>query len=367
MTSTIRKRAWNRFTQKHEEGSERMSKIDFVIPWVDGSDSAWRAEKNLWAQKISGETAVDDSESRYRDWDNLRYWFRSVEKFAPWVNRVFFVTNGQKPEWLNTEHPKLRFVKHSDYIPEKYLPTFSSHVIEINLHRIEDLSEQFVYFNDDTFLLREIRPEIFFQGDLPVLPAALTPICPFSTSSPLLGHVYFNMYAAVNRNFKMRRSLQANKRKWFSLRNCGMKLYIGNLFFSRYNEFVGFKREHMPCPILKETMRKVWEAEPALMDTTSGNRFRTGDDVNQYIFRYWDLAAGNFVPRKFDVIGKCIHLRDREDDQLAASCRAIMEQKSDMICVNDAYDAFEEFEKGRDAINEALRTVLKERSAFELP
>ena len=106
-------------------------------------------------------------ENRYRDWELMRFWFRGIEAFAPWVNRVFFVSNGQKPIWLNTDHPKLRMVTHQDYIPEIYLPTFNSNVIELWLHNIPDLSERFVLFNDDMFLTAPVTPEDFFEDGLP--------------------------------------------------------------------------------------------------------------------------------------------------------------------------------------------------------
>ena len=131
--------------------------IDFIITWVDGNDPLWQAEKAKY-QAVKGDASVN----RYREWDTLRYWFRGVEKFAPWVNKVFFVTWGHLPSWLNTEHPKLRIVKHTDYIPSEYLPTFSSRPIDMNFHRIEDLSEHFVYFNDDMFLLRPVQQADFF-------------------------------------------------------------------------------------------------------------------------------------------------------------------------------------------------------------
>lgn len=133
--------------------------IDFVIIWVDGNDPAWRAVKNQYVPRPVGE---DDQEVRYRDWDNLQYWFRSVEKYTPWVRKIHFVTWGHLPKWLNVNHPKLHIVNHKDYIPEKYLPTFNSHTIEMNLHRIEGLAEQFVYFNDDMFLLKPVYMEDFF-------------------------------------------------------------------------------------------------------------------------------------------------------------------------------------------------------------
>lgn len=61
-------------------------KIDFVLLWVDGSDPQWLEEKNKYSEVKSN---VNDDIVRFRDWDNLKYWFRSVEKYAPWVNKIF--------------------------------------------------------------------------------------------------------------------------------------------------------------------------------------------------------------------------------------------------------------------------------------
>lgn len=59
--------------------------IDFIITWVDGSDPVWKAEK----AKFQKETFGDARETRYRDWETLRYWFRGIERFAPWLNRIY--------------------------------------------------------------------------------------------------------------------------------------------------------------------------------------------------------------------------------------------------------------------------------------
>lgn len=135
--------------------------IDCVILWVDGSDPEWIAQKNKYAGiKIEN---VDNKEDRYRDWDTLKYLFRGIEKYASWFRKVFLVTCGQIPEWIDTSYPKLEIVFHEEFIPEQYLPTFNSHTIELNLHRIKELSNEFVYFNDDMFILRKTRPTDFFK------------------------------------------------------------------------------------------------------------------------------------------------------------------------------------------------------------
>ena len=150
------------------DNSSDNERIDFVIPWVDGSDPEWLKERNAVSSDIgksvsseggcgsdslkNGDSIEDNSGARYYSWDNLQYWFRGVEKFAPWVNKIHFVTWGHIPPWMNTDAPKLHIVNHKDYIPEQFLPTFNSNTIELNFHRIEGLSEKFVYFNDDTFI-----------------------------------------------------------------------------------------------------------------------------------------------------------------------------------------------------------------------
>src|SRR5690625_416422 len=139
------------------------NKIDFVICWVNGNDENWLREKEKYMPYFKN----DDSHIRYRDWDNLQYWFRGVEQFAPWVNKIHFVTWGHLPEWLNVEHPKLNIVRHEDYIPHKYLPTFSARPIEINLHRIKKLEEQFVFFNDDMFIIKPTKATDFFKHGKP--------------------------------------------------------------------------------------------------------------------------------------------------------------------------------------------------------
>ena len=119
-------------------------KIDFVIIWVDGNDPKWLKEKNKYI-KLDG----DKTKNRFRDWKNLQYIFRGIEQFMPWVNKIFFITWGHLPKWLNINSKKIEIVNHKDFIPKEYLPTFNSNVIEINLHRIKNLSNKFILFNDD--------------------------------------------------------------------------------------------------------------------------------------------------------------------------------------------------------------------------
>ena len=171
-----------------------MHEIDFVIPWVDGSDPAWQKERCQYDPKAGSSNGTNDA--RFRDWDLLRYWFRAVEKYAPWVHKIYFVTWGHLPVWLNTDHEKLVIVNHRDYIPAEFLPTFNANTIELNFHRIPGLAEQFVYFNDDMFLGKPVQPEDFFRK----APGCLYPGC-HQFFSQHRGALYRQRYGADQQVF----------------------------------------------------------------------------------------------------------------------------------------------------------------------
>ena len=86
-------------------------KIDIVVLWVDGSDPEFIREKQRITGQVEAVNQDTDGEQRYRDYGTFNYWFRMIEKHAPWVNNIYLITNGQKPDWLNIEHPKLKLVR----------------------------------------------------------------------------------------------------------------------------------------------------------------------------------------------------------------------------------------------------------------
>lgn len=138
--------------------------IDVVYTWVNGKDREWLAKK----ARALGESAVESfvkeaaDGARFADHDELRYSLRSIEQFAPWVNKIYIVTDGQVPEWLQPNE-RITVVDHRQIFPSANdLPTFNSHAIEASLHRIPNLSEHFLYINDDVLFTRPVRPEQFF-------------------------------------------------------------------------------------------------------------------------------------------------------------------------------------------------------------
>lgn len=337
-----------------------MNKIDFVIPWVDGGDPEWIAEKNKYSGLV--ETSIDASIARYRDWDNLKYWFRGVEKFTPWVHKVYFVTCGQIPEWLNTDYEKLVCVHHKDYIPEKYLPVFSVNPIELNMHRIKGLSEQFVYFNDDTFLLSPVKPENFFVNGLPCDYAVESPITP--NRKDVFNNLLVNNMILLNENYDRKEVLKKYKSKFYSLAD--KKGLVTNLCFMplRRNDFFGFEYAHLPSPFLKSTLKAVWKESFAWLDETCKHRFRSSEDVNQYIFHNYQYVNGKFYPYCWRKDGLAIHINDgKENNNVEELCDIIRKGSYKMICANEA--DVTDFENTKNKVNKALKERLPKKSKFE--
>ena len=139
--------------------------VDVVYTWVDGRDPAWNQARLDRLAGLSGTATTREAsgQARFVSRDELRYSFRSVHLFAPWVRRIHLVTAGQVPDWLDPSHPQVSVVDHSAILPPDALPTFNSHAIESALHRLPDLAEHFVYLNDDFFLGRPLGPEAFFS------------------------------------------------------------------------------------------------------------------------------------------------------------------------------------------------------------
>lgn len=105
----------------------------------------------------------DMSPNRFEDNEALRYSLRSLEKHAPWIRKVYIVTNGQIPSWLNLDNPRIALVSHSEiFLNQSHLPTFSSPAIESNIHRIKGLSDKFIYLNDDTMFGKDVWPDDFY-------------------------------------------------------------------------------------------------------------------------------------------------------------------------------------------------------------
>lgn len=326
--------------------------IDFVVPWVDDTDPGWREKKARYTGRVMTE---GNTEVRYRDWDTLKYWFRGVEKFAPWVRCVYFVTDNQRPEWLNIDHPKLKWVQHADFIPHEYLPVFSANPIEWNLHRIEGLSENFVYFNDDVFLIKDTKPEDFFVNGNPCDLPSLGLIYP----NGFFSYMLFNNTDLLNRHFSLHQSIKASWKKW--IQGQSLNGLIKLLWYGRRDEIPGSISWHIQTSFRKHTFDILWEKEPELIHQTCQSRLRTRNDITSYCVRDWQIFSGEFYPKK--PIGKLFHTATmRYSDE---AMQYLRKQKGKVICLNDTEDE-KDFELHKKMIVDEFEKIFPAKSSFEL-
>ena len=334
--------------------------IDIVITWVDGNDPVWLEEKQRYVS--TGDTAairrVDTRDVRTRPWNTLRYLFRGIERYAPWVNKVFFVTWGHLPDWLNTKCEKLKVVNHVDYIPEEYLPTFSSRTIEFNFHRIEGLSENFINFNDDTLIVDQLLPSDFFNHGLPCSSAVLTP---YKVTYGDWYYAHITNISIINKHFSLRSSMRSNLFKWIKYKY-GIDV-LRTILMLPYPTFFGNRNYHLPNSMLKETIKELWEKEPVIMDATCKHKFRVSTDPNQWLIEDWQIASGCFWPRATR-IGQSFQIDSIHGAEIAADY--IRKKRGSLICVNDVVENANDYKLCCECIENALIEVFPTKSSFEL-
>lgn len=330
--------------------------IDFVITWVDGSDPKWLAEKAMAKGLPVDENSLAISANRYRDWDNLHYWFRGIEKNTPWVHKIYFVTWGHVPAWLNVDHPKIQVVRHEDYMPMDALPTFSSASILSVIHKIPGLSEHFVVINDDMFLLSPTMPEDLFVNGLPCDQLIFDTISANGTGD-IFSHMMLNNLDIINRHFNKQEILRRQFRNIF-FSGYGF-MASKSLLLLPWKTITGFYNHHLIQPYLKSSFEEVERLEPELFRKTTYNKFRTKDDITEWVVRYWQLASGKYYPRR-----KSLGVYMEITNDIGPVTELIRNGKAKCICINDS-DPNIDFEICRDEINKAFQDRFPLKSQFE--
>lgn len=328
--------------------------IDFVVTWVDMTDPEWQDRFSKYSG-VGNNSKNGVSKARFRDNGFLRYWFRGVEKYAPWVRRIHFVTDGQKPEWLDTSNPKIHLVSHADFIPEEFLPTYNSPVIERYLHRIPGLAEHFVYFNDDFYIINNVPVERFFQNGLPCDIAAFK----YNPSWSQWYRRIKNNLRIINRHFDKKEVMAKYHDKWFD-KSYGMKARW-NYFLKFYGKFITLRTPHNAQPYLKSTFDEVWAIAGKELTETSANRFRSVTDYTPELFRTWQICSGNFTPYNTYRDTKMFPLMVRPRQAV----RAIYNQSYKLVCLNDNVH-IRNYDQVISNIRDAFQHIFPEKSGFEI-
>ncbi len=329
--------------------------IDFVVSWVDGSDLKWRETFNKYLPKDAKIKALDVNDNRYRDSGFFNYWFRTVEKFAPWVRKIHLVTADQHPDFLNLNHPKLHLVSHSDFIDEKYLPLFNSNAIEISMHKIPGLSEHFIYFNDDFFLTKPVQPEYFFSPNGNPRDFASFIL----VSNEPFDHILMNNEHLIEKILKKKECIRKNRSKWLNLHYGPKDLFLYFLM-ERKSRGTYIRFSHFPTPYKKETWETVWNLANDELERNLCRRYRSFEDLSHFVFREYNLFQGEFEVRKPCEGRKYFNISDNINEIVDA----IENQKYTEIVLND--QPCPDFKERSLKIRHSFSKILPEKSSFEV-
>lgn len=260
---------------KNDEYLERLIDVrfpvDVVYTWVNDSDPTWLIKYNNYkngGDKRLGRYATD--KARFNNHNELYYSVKSVVKYLPWVRNIFVVTDEQTPSWIH-EFPFLKIIKHKDIIPDCYLPTFNSHVIEAHLHNITGLAENFIYFNDDVFVAKPLSVGHFFKS---------------------------NGIASL---FVSQKSISEMLSRGINTPTLSASINVSNIFVRDFNVVVDHPLVHTYVPLKKSYYEKVWMEYEKEITSFLMNKFRTDNDMNLATF---------FVPWMTYLCGEAITARD---------------------------------------------------------
>ncbi|MEU2226084.1 stealth family protein [Streptomyces sp. NPDC018347] len=308
--------------------------VDAVYTWVDGDDPVMavkrRAHQTLSDNAIA---ARETGASRYTSHDELRYALRSLEMYAGFIRHVYLVTDSQTPSWLDPDTPGLTVVDHRDILPAAALPVFNSHAIESRLHHIPGLSEHYLYFNDDVFINRPVRPEHFFHGNgiarIPLSPLKLGVGAPHPLE-PAPNSAGKNAREVIRR------------------------------FHGRY---VTHKSLHTPHPQLLSVMREMEGLGIEELERTAYSRFRSTSDVApaSTLHHHWAIATGRAVPADY----RFRYVQLGTPDMRRRLARLAAGEDVDFFCLNDVDTSPEERAAARADIHGFLERKYPFPSRFE--
>lgn len=138
--------------------------LDIVYTYVNTTDKKWINKvikyKPTYGNKLNKE--------RFNFYGEIFFSLKTVEKYMPWVNKIYIVHDNQEFDlgFLSENfRKKIVFVDHREIIPNKYLPVFNSMLIEMFISEIPNLTDYFIYMNDDVFIGNDIYQSFFFHPD----------------------------------------------------------------------------------------------------------------------------------------------------------------------------------------------------------
>lgn len=310
-----------------ERVMEFIGDIDFIVPWVDGTNSDWQRQYKNFEKEI-----VDydfNGPERLRSTKNLLVqWVRGVTQYAEWVHEVVIVVDRLNlPDIPDMLLKNTRVVCHDEFIPQKFLPTFNSNVIELFIDKVPGISENFVLFNDDCYVINTLEKKDFF--DLDGVPVDSDTVIPLNTSNDY-SHILLNNLILINRDVSFSNYKSRFLRK--SLFHLNKKVLKSMLFILEYGAFVGWHDEHMPIAYRKEDFQQTFKIFENERDAQGNHRFRSRRDISHLLVRFWRLAKGVYHFRKANHLGVFLQI---ENDNEQRSLKAVLQGDAKVVCIND--------------------------------
>jgi hypothetical protein len=280
--------------------------IDMVFSWVDGGEPGYIEERHRWGA-ASGLTS-DSPPARYRQIDELRYALRSVHAFAPWVRRIFIASDSPAPDWLDRDHPQVTFVRSEEFFADPtVLPTFNSHAIESQVHRIPGLAEHFLYSNDDMFFGRPVTPSMFFSPGGVTRFVEATVRIGLGESDPVrTGH---DNAMRVNRA----------------------------LLRQRFGRTITRHLEHTAAPLRKSVLAELETEFAADFARTAASRFRSPADISvtNSLYHYYALLTGRAVTQ---TALRVLYVETTLAKSAELLRRLERRRRYEMFCLNDGIE-----------------------------
>lgn len=278
--------------------------MDAVITYVNGADPQWQA---LYASFSGAEPS-----KRFRDWGMLPLQIRAIRKHLPFIEKIYLVVAlpSQVPAGLPED---VEVVLHKDIIPREFMPTFNSAAIEMFLHRIPGLDNQFIYINDDC---------------IPVMPCAVSDF--FIRDKIVKGfskHLFsFNQYKKHCRNSDRLARKACRKLPWL----------------------VYLRPQHTASPMFKDACEAVWGRVQKQIEE-SITPVREDCNVNQNIFQDYLFHKGRVVN---------LRMSNKHISMGAISPRGLAKYLANptekWVCINDFEMSDKRAEQFRKVITEAL-------------
>lgn len=261
--------------------------IDIVVAWVDGADPILQQKRLSFLKPNQTLSHPGAAQTRFHSLNEIEFCVLSILKFAPFVRKIFIVTDQQDPkidQAVKNHFPErfndIRIVDHTEIFEgyEQYIPTFNSICISNMLWRIKGLSDQFVYFNDDIFLLRPVSPTDWFVNNKPVLRGKWR-------FPPLERLLWDQLKEKVNRLFSSKkpkeRSASFQVNQWNAAKLLG--------FQWRY-----FRSGHTPLALHKQTLKKYFDSHPQILENNISFRFRNYFQFNTVaLANHLEIQSGN--------------------------------------------------------------------------